>query len=63
MIPTAIHMMRSSKQLAATTVKNLNIPLIFVQGSFIGGLTGLFGVGGGFLIIPALIYLTGIDMK
>ena len=63
MIPTAMHMLRSSKQLVATTGKNLNIPLIFVQGSFIGGLTGLVGVGGGFLIIPALIYLTGIDMK
>ncbi|MGA0212508.1 MAG: TSUP family transporter [Flavobacteriaceae bacterium] len=53
MIPTAMHMLRSSKQMVATTGKNLNIPLIFVQ----------VGVGGGFLIIPALIYLTGIDMK
>ncbi len=63
MIPTAIHMMRSSKKLAAKTVKNFNVPLIFLQGSIIGGLTGLVGVGGGFLIIPALIYLTEIDMK
>ncbi len=63
MIPTALHMLRSSKQVTVTSIEHLNIPLIVLQGLFIGGLTGLVGVGGGFLIIPALIYLTGIDMK
>lgn len=31
-------------------------------GLAVGFLTGLFGVGGGFLIIPALVLLLGVDM-
>jgi uncharacterized membrane protein YfcA len=29
----------------------------------VGGLTGLIGVGGGFLIVPALVLLAGVSMK
>lgn len=29
----------------------------------VGALTGLVGVGGGFLIVPALVLLSGIPMK
>lgn len=36
--------------------------LIF-QGVSIGCLTGLVGAGGGFLIIPALVMLTGLEFK
>ncbi|MEO7262157.1 MAG: sulfite exporter TauE/SafE family protein [Jatrophihabitantaceae bacterium] len=32
------------------------------SGVAVGFLTGLFGVGGGFLIIPALVLLLGLDM-
>ncbi|MDB5119856.1 MAG: permease [Sphingobacteriales bacterium] len=39
-----------------------NFNLIF-QGIFIGVLTGFVGIGGGFLIIPSLIYFTRISMK
>lgn len=35
-----------------------SIPAAF----FVGLLTGLFGVGGGFLIIPALVLLLGVEM-
>ncbi len=38
------------------------LPLLWV-GGFIGFLTGFLGVGGGFLIIPALVLLGGIGMK
>ena len=31
-------------------------------GFAVGFLTGLFGIGGGFLIIPALVVLLGVDM-
>jgi uncharacterized membrane protein YfcA len=37
--------------------------LIIVEGMLIGFLTGLVGAGGGFLIIPALVLLTGLPMK
>jgi len=32
-------------------------------GGLIGALTGFLGVGGGFLIVPALVLLTGMPMK
>ncbi len=37
--------------------------LVIVEGSLIGFLTGLVGAGGGFLIIPALVFLTGLPFK
>ena len=36
---------------------NINILLIVLIGMLIGGLSGLFGVGGGFLMTPLLIFL------
>jgi hypothetical protein len=39
------------------------VPLLIIEGLFIGFLTGLVGAGGGFLIIPALVLLTGMPMK
>lgn len=38
-------------------------PLILSEGLFIGGLTGLVGAGGGFLIVPALMVIAQLDMK
>jgi uncharacterized membrane protein YfcA len=43
--------------------KKLNIPLIIGEGIFVGVITGLVGVGGGFLVVPALVLLTGLSMK
>ena len=36
---------------------NVNILLIIFIGMLVGGLSGLFGVGGGFLMTPLLIFL------
>lgn len=36
---------------------------IILEGTVIGLLTGLVGAGGGFLIIPALVLLTGLPFK
>jgi len=36
---------------------NVNIVLIIFVGMIVGGLSGLFGVGGGFLMTPLLIFL------
>lgn len=40
-----------------------NYPLILLEGSAVGLLTGLIGAGGGFLIIPALVLLAKMPMK
>jgi uncharacterized membrane protein YfcA len=36
---------------------------LFINGIAIGGVTGLLGAGGGFLIIPSLVLLMGLSMK
>lgn len=40
-----------------------NYPLVLLEGSLVGVLTGLVGAGGGFLIIPALVILARMPMK
>jgi uncharacterized membrane protein YfcA len=44
-------------------VQKFNYPLILLEGSVVGILTGLVGAGGGFLIIPALVILSKLPMK
>jgi uncharacterized membrane protein YfcA len=41
----------------------LPVGLIVVEGLAVGVLTGLVGVGGGFLVVPALVLLGGVPMK
>jgi len=43
--------------------QQFNYPLILVEGTLVGILTGLVGAGGGFLIIPALVLLSKLPMK
>lgn len=43
--------------------QKFNYPLILVEGLIVGMLTGFVGVGGGFLIIPALVILSKLPMK
>lgn len=40
-----------------------NYPMILIEGTLVGILTGLVGAGGGFLIIPALVLLAKMPMK
>jgi uncharacterized membrane protein YfcA len=40
-----------------------NYPLILLEGTIVGVLTGLVGAGGGFLIIPALVLFSKLPMK
>jgi uncharacterized protein len=41
----------------------IRVTLVIIEGTLIGFLTGLVGAGGGFLIIPALVLLTGLPFK
>ncbi|HSH44682.1 MAG TPA: sulfite exporter TauE/SafE family protein [Longimicrobiales bacterium] len=47
----------------APSTTDLPLPLIALEGIAVGVLTGLVGVGGGFLIVPALVLLGKVPMK
>ncbi len=40
-----------------------NYTILISQGLLVGIITGLIGAGGGFLIVPALVMLLGLNMK
>jgi uncharacterized protein len=39
-----------------------NAPLVIASGLIVGLLSGFFGIGGGFLIVPGLLFSTGMPM-
>lgn len=70
MLLAAGFMLRGSGPTAKTTAKNVggnidgpNVLLVLAEGLGVGVLTGLVGVGGGFLIVPALVLLGGLGMR
>lgn len=63
MLMASISMIRPTKQKAGESKATPNYLIIFLEGLLVGGLTGLVGAGGGFLIIPALVLLAGLPMK
>ncbi|HRP89369.1 MAG TPA: sulfite exporter TauE/SafE family protein [Edaphocola sp.] len=66
MIFASYSMIKKSKKQAGDFIQEkqkFNYPLILVEGSIVGVLTGLVGAGGGFLIIPALVVLSKLPMK
>lgn len=52
---------RGSEMLAVP--EHLPIWKVFAGGAVVGVLTGILGVGGGFLIVPALVMLVGLPMR
>lgn len=62
MVLASVTMIRGRREIHPSR-KKYNTLLIVVEGTLIGLLTGLVGAGGGFLIIPALVLLTGLPMK
>ncbi len=65
MVAASVSMIRDQKKEAQATVEPrvFNYPMILLEGSVVGVLTGLVGAGGGFLIIPALVMLSKLPMK
>ncbi|QPK63359.1 sulfite exporter TauE/SafE family protein [Methylomonas sp. LL1] len=55
----------SNSTKAPVSVCPLRVPYLRVlfDGFFVGGVTGMVGVGGGFLIVPALTLLVGLPMQ
>lgn len=62
MILASVSMIRSKADLENPDPKP-RVFLVIVEGILIGFLTGLVGAGGGFLIIPALVLLTGLPFR
>jgi uncharacterized membrane protein YfcA len=66
MLLSSILMIRGKKPIANDSIqyskfrKNL---IIVLEGLIVGQITGFVGAGGGFLIIPALVLLTGLSMN
>lgn len=62
MVLASIPMIRGKRDMTSANEKFRTF-LVVVEGIVIGFLTGLVGAGGGFLIIPALVFLTGLQFK
>ncbi len=64
MIMASLSMIKPSKSVAdENQPMQYNYPMILLEGTLVGVLTGLVGAGGGFLIIPALVLLAKMPMK
>jgi uncharacterized membrane protein YfcA len=65
MIAASVSMIKPSKNkdVDETAPMIYNYPMILLEGTVVGILTGLVGAGGGFLIIPALVLLARMPMK
>ena len=53
----------SSKREALPDGQHIKPGFLIMQGLIVGIITGLFGIGGGFLIVPALYFWTHLPMK
>jgi hypothetical protein len=61
MIAASYSMIKKSKDVAISSLTN---PWkVIIIGALVGVITGFLGAGGGFLIIPALLFFTKITMK
>lgn len=70
MLLAAVVMFRKSRTTGSASLSNSDATAaqhavwkIILEGLFVGVVTGLVGVGGGFLIVPALVVLGGLPMR
>jgi uncharacterized membrane protein YfcA len=63
MIAASFSMIKKAAIHEADKNSRLNYPLILLQGFAVGVITGLVGAGGGFMIIPALVFMLKLPMK
>lgn len=62
MVLASFSLIRKKNEIASNS-QRFRTFLVIIEGILIGFLTGLVGAGGGFLIIPALVFLTGLSFK
>ena len=62
MVVTALAMFRGRGELEPKKNKPLPVGLVIAEGLVVGAATGLVGAGGGFLVVPALVLLGGMEM-
>jgi uncharacterized membrane protein YfcA len=63
MLAAAVSMLRSSRRRSAIAAReHPPLALLALVGVGVGVLTGLVGIGGGFLIVPALVVLARVPM-
>jgi uncharacterized membrane protein YfcA len=55
--------LRTTKRDAATGIQPHFTPALALEAVGVGALTALIGAGGGFIIVPALVYLAGVPVK
>jgi hypothetical protein len=55
-------LMRAGEDVAEMTAPR-PFPVVIVSGAGVGLMTGILGIGGGFLIVPALVMLVGLPMQ
>lgn len=63
MLIASVQMFKNKKERHTQTLQSPRYLIIFVQAFIVGIITGVVGVGGGFLIVPALVLLAGLSMK
>lgn len=63
MIFSALKMIKGNNYIVKTDNYKINYFQLILQGVLIGLVAGFVGAGGGFLIVPALLFLTRIPMK
>jgi uncharacterized membrane protein YfcA len=61
MIATSVSMIRKTKKIKEA--KEINYLILAIIGLFVGLIIGFLGAGGGFLIIPALLFFANLPMK
>lgn len=63
MLLASTTMIKGRKETFETQKKTPPWYLVIFEGLLVGGLTGFVGAGGGFMIIPALVILAGLEIK
>lgn len=63
MLVAAVMMMRRKTPAAGIAPRKAHPVLLGLVGLGVGGLTGLVGIGGGFLFVPALVLFGGVPIK